>query len=80
MNSHYSLRFSLSGPGQPEILQALAKLGAESIQTGSGLCVKTELTLAELERGLAREKVTGLEISAVTGDLEPDVAAFVQQV
>jgi hypothetical protein len=78
-HSHYAIRFGLSGPSQPELLQALGKIGAESIQTSNGLCVKTQLTRAELEIALKREKMNGVELSELTSERAPDVAAFVKK-
>jgi hypothetical protein len=77
----FSLKFGLSSSlQQPELMQILKSAGAEVIQTGDGLCLKTQSPEDDLKKLLEEKEATGLTLEQLntshTEGLSPDIIAF----
>jgi len=78
----YSLILNLAASAaQPEITQALKSRGDDVIQTSNGLCVRSTLSLSDLEALIGDLAAAGVKIEPVDlssrDELPPDVQAFI---
>lgn len=74
MTSVFLIHLSDSGV-QATLMQSLKSAKADVIQTGSGLCVKTDMTEGEISK-LAGDGVQIEKLDSASEKLTPDVRAF----
>lgn len=76
----YLINFGLSAAiNQQDLIQHLKTMGAEVIQTGSGLCVKSNQSAADMKTSLAESKfghVNLIPVQQTDENLTPDVKSF----
>ena len=78
----YLINFGLSAAiNQQDLIQALKTNGADVIQTGSGLCVKSEKSAAEMKASLIESKFKDVNLVLIQGtdeSLSPDIKSFLK--
>lgn len=81
MSQIYDLRFTLDSSGsQPQIIELLKSNGFDCIQTSSGLCAKSDQSLAKVKELLSSKNLlSGVTVRELdtSSELPDDVKAFI---